>query len=300
ELPLVVAEALSAFPMPPFTIHTNDRRLVEGFYRGLGITEPGEVLRAVDKFDKIGPAGVAAALTEIGLSDAQLKACLALAEISSTDGSFADEVRALGVRHELLDVGIEALTAVVEAAGRQVPGLVVADLRIARGLDYYTGTVYETFVTGHESFGSVCPGGRYDALASDGKRTYPGVGLSIGVSRLLGLLIGRGLVTASRSVPTCVLIAVPAEGDRTAAELVASRLRARGISTEVSPDAAKFGRQIRYADRRGIPHVWFLGSGDRGDEVKDLRSGEQNAADADTWAPPPADLHPTVVAASGA
>src|SRR5690606_31021992 len=102
--------------------------------------------------------------------------------------------------------GLNELAAVVEAAAKEAPGLVVADMRIARGLDYYTGTVYETFLEGHEGLGSICSGGRYDTLASDGKNTYPGVGLSIGVSRLLVPLLQSGRLTATREVPTCVLV----------------------------------------------------------------------------------------------
>ena len=137
------------------------------------------------------------------------------------------------------------------------PGALVADLKIARGLDYYTGTVYETQLEGHESWGSFCSGGRYDALASDGRTTYPGVGISIGVSRLLGLLIGKGLLAASRSTPACVLVAVNDEEGRPTSTRVATALRSRGIACEVAPKPAKFGKQIRYAERRGIPYVWF-------------------------------------------
>ena len=139
------------------------------------------------------------------------------------------------------------------------PGRVVADLRIARGLDYYTGTVYETALVGYESWGAVCSGGRYDALASDGRTTYPGVGISIGVSRILGLLLGKGLVRASRSTPAAVLVAVTSEESRARSVAVAGSLRSRGIPCEVAPRADKFGKQIRYAERRGIPYVWFPG-----------------------------------------
>jgi histidyl-tRNA synthetase len=161
---------------------------------------------------------------------------------------------------------------------------VEADLRIARGLDYYTGTVYETFLLGHPEFGAVCSGGRYDELASDGVRAYPGVGVSIGVTRLMGLIVSRGLATASRSTPAAVLVAVNDE---------ASRPRC-----EVAPAAAKFGKQIRYADRRGIPFVWFPArDAEAVDEVKDIRTGEQQPADERAWSPPAEDLHPTVIAA---
>jgi histidyl-tRNA synthetase len=216
-----------------------------------------------------------------------------MASIRTEDTSFVDHVRALGVEHPLLDEGLTELAAVVGAAHARMPGALVADLKIARGLDYYTGTVYETQLVGYESFGSVCSGGRYDALASDGKTTYPGVGISLGVSRLMGVLVGRGLVSVSRSVPTAVLVAVTDEGTRAASESVADALRARGISTEVAPKADKFGKQIRYADRRGIPFVWFPGTED-GHAVKDIRSGDQVPADPGSWSPPQEDLAPVV------
>src|SRR5690606_34262542 len=118
----------------------------------------------------------------------------------------------------------------------------------------------------------ICSGGRYDSLATAGDEVYPGVGLSIGVSRLLGRLFGTRALTVSRAVPTCVLVALPSEEDRPAVMRTAAALRHRGIPTEVSPSAAKYGKQIRFAERRGIPYVWFPGEPD---SVKDIRSGEQ-------------------------
>ena len=293
ELPLVIADAFNRLPVPRFRIQVNNRKIPEGFYLGLGIEDVAGVLRTVDKLDKIGPDNVTALLTEGGLSDTQAKAVLQLAEIATTDASFADQVRALGVRHETLDEGLEQLSQVMTAANEHAPGLLVADLRIARGLDYYTGTVYETQLIGHESYGSICSGGRYDSLASDGRTTYPGVGISIGVSRLLARLLGQGLVAATRSTPTAVLVALADEESRADAMRTAAALRARGIPVEVAPAAAKFGKQIRFADRRGIPFVWFSGPG--GDSVKDIRSGEQVDADVSVWTPPADDLRPRVV-----
>ncbi|MEV4723698.1 histidine--tRNA ligase [Micromonospora humida] len=293
EMPLVIGDALRSLPIPPVLIQVNNRKICEGFYRGIGLTDPEAALRAVDKLDKIGPAKVADLLAETaGASAAQADACLALAGISAPDASFADAVHALGVRDPLLDEGVAELVAVVETAAAHAPGLCVADLRIARGLDYYTGTVYETQLVGYERFGSICSGGRYDNLASAGSVSYPGVGISIGVTRLLGLLFGAEALSISRSVPTCVLVAVAAEEDRAASNAVAEALRSRGVPTEVSPSAAKFGKQIRYAERRGIPYVWFPGG--EGHQVKDIRSGEQVDALADRWSPPPADLTPVI------
>lgn len=298
ELPLVIAEALGGLPLPggfdpPITILTNNRKISEGFYRGLGITDVTGVLRAVDKLDKIGADAVVDLLTEtVGCSKEQADACVRLARITTTDDSFTERVAELGVRHELLDQGLEELARVVRTAAEHAPGLLVADLRIARGLDYYTGTVYETLLRGREGLGSVCSGGRYDALASDGRTSYPGVGLSIGVSRLLVPLLNAGELVASRSTPSCVLVALPDEEQRNECLRIASMLRGRGIPTEVAPEPSKYGKQIRYADRRGIPYVWFPQPA--GGEVRDIRSGEQLAADPVTWTPPEEDLRPTI------
>ena len=292
EVALVMAEVFRALPCPPAVILVNNRKLAEGFYRGVGAADPSAVLRVIDKLDKIGPDKVRTLLVEeAGLTVEATEKCLILAKISTPDTSFVDQVLALGVEDPLLSQGLSELAAVVGAAAERSPGSLRADLSIARGLDYYTGTVYETVLQGFESFGSVCSGGRYDALASDGRTSYPGVGISLGVSRLLSVLLGRGLVKASRSVPTAVLVAVNDEQARRRSDDVATALRARGINCEVAPQADKFGKQIRYADRRGIPYVWFPGEPD---SVKDIRSGQQSDADCSSWEPPQIDLHPHV------
>jgi histidyl-tRNA synthetase len=147
---------------------------------------------------------------------------------------------------------------------------------------------------GYERLKSVGGGGRYDALASDGRTTYPGVGVSFGVSRTLVPLISEGVLSGSRPVPSAVLVAVTDEESRPASEAVARALRRRGVPCEVAAGAQKFGKQIRYAERRGIPFVWFPQPG-AGHEVKDIRSGDQAAADPESWTPPEADLRPTVL-----
>ncbi len=295
EMPLVIAEAFARLPVGEFRIQVNNRKIPEGFYLGIGLTDVVTTLRIVDKLDKIGAGAVAEMLIESGASVEQAGQCLALAEIHSDDLGFVDRVRALGVSHPTLDEGLDALAAVIRAGMEHAPGVVVADLRIARGLDYYTGTVYETQLVGDEDWGSVCSGGRYDSLASDGRTTYPGVGISIGFTRLVHLLITKRGLTADRSTPACVLVAVTDEASRGTSSRVAGELRARGIPCEVAPSAAKFGKQIRYADRRGIPFVWFPGADGAGDQVKDIRSGEQVDADAVLWEPPATDLRPALV-----
>ena len=307
EVPLIMHEALSALPVPAVTIHVSNRKVAQGFYQSIGIDADRliEVLRVVDKLDKIGPEKVAAELTQsVGTTAQQAAQALRLATITGTDGQdVSDQVlRALAGAEptELLIEGLAELTALLEATGRRRPGAVIADLKIARGLDYYTGTVYESFMAGHEDLGSVCSGGRYDSLATNGKRTFPGVGISIGLSRLLARVIGEGLVQVSRAVPTTVLVAVTDEAHRCASDAVADALRARGISADVAPSAAKFGKQIKAADKRSIPSVWFPGSEGAPDSVKDIRSGEQVEADAATWQPPAEDAAPRITVSPAA
>ena len=304
EVARVMAEAMAALPVPRLTLQVNNRKLIQGFYAGIGANDIDAVMRVIDKLDKLPAETIAKMLVdEAGLTDEQAAQCLQLAEIRTTDTSFAERVRALGVESELLDQGLSELTAVIEGcapvSGDRVQ--VVADLRIARGLDYYTGTVFETLMEGYESLGSICSGGRYDSLATDGKTTYPGVGISLGVSRMLVPLLSSGRLTASRSVPSAVMVALVDVESRPQSDEIANRLRARGIPTEVAPAPQRFGKQIRTAERRGIPFVWFPGApgdGDtegRPDQVKDIRSGDQVDADPDTWTPPAEDLRPQVV-----
>lgn len=301
EVPLVIAEVFRRLPVGGFRIQVNNRKVPEGFYLGIGLTDVVGTLRIVDKLAKIGPEKVTALLVDAGATPEQARLCLALADIRETDASFVDRVRALGVEHPTLDEGLGALAAVITAGAERAPGVLVADLSVARGLDYYTGTVYETQLVGSEDWGSVCSGGRYDSLASDGRTTYPGVGISIGVTRLVHLLVAKRGLTATRSTPAAVLVAVVDEDGRRRSDRVADALRARGVPCEVAPTAAKFGKQIRYADRRGIPFVWFPGAGEGdGDQVKDIRSGEQVDADAASWSCPPADLRPGVVTTADA
>ncbi|GLB67430.1 histidine--tRNA ligase [Arthrobacter mangrovi] len=300
ELALVIVEALGALPIPDFRLRVNNRKLAEGFYRGIGLDDTAGVLRSIDKLEKIGPEKVSALLQEeLGATLEQAEAALKLASIRTEDTSFVEQVRALGVSNELLDTGLDELEQVIAEASRRAPGRVLADLSIARGLDYYTGTVYETVLVGHEQLGSICSGGRYDALASKGNRKFPGVGLSIGVTRLVMRILAQDFATASRQVPTAVLVTLANDDSWSQAQDVAAQLRSRGISVEVAAKAEKFGKQIKYADRRGIPFVWFT-TDDGGavvHEVKDIRSGEQVPADPALWTPPAEDLQPQIVAA---
>jgi histidyl-tRNA synthetase len=301
EVARVMSEGLAALSdlLPAMRLQVNNRKLIQGYYQGIGAADTEAVMRVIDKIDKV-PADVIAQMLvdEAGLDDTQAKQCLELAGIRSTDTSFVDQVRALGVSNELLEEGLSELAAVIEGCAPVTSDrfVVEADLRIARGLDYYTGTVFETVMEGLESLGSICSGGRYDSLATDGRTTYPGVGISLGISRMLVPLLTKGLLSADRSVPSAVLVALPDEESRAACDEIAQLLRSNGVPTEVAATPQKFGKQIRYAERRGIPFVWFPGGESAPHQVKDIRTGDQADADPTTWRPPEQDLTPTVTA----
>jgi histidyl-tRNA synthetase len=299
EIAKVMSHALTSLDfLPPLRLQVNNRKLIEGFYRGVGAPDVAAVMRVIDKLDKMPRDTIRTQLVQqVGLSGDQADVCLALASIRTADTSFVEQVRALGVEHDDLDTGLAELQAVIAGCLPLTSERyrVEADLSIARGLDYYTGTVFETRMAGYESLGSICSGGRYDSLATDGSVTYPGVGISLGITRLIVPLLARGALTASRSVPSAILVALVSEDRRAESEAVADALRARGIACEVAGSAQKYGRQIRAAERRGIPFVWFPAAGDAGHEVKDIRSGDQVGADPNAWVPPAADRKPEVV-----
>lgn len=290
EMALLLHEVVSSLPIPQIQLRINNRKVLEGFYRSLGLENITDVLRTVDKLDKIGEDGVKKVLvSENGLNEAQADKCLAIARIRGAGKQVVDEVRALGQTHPILEQGLEELGFVMAALEGLPEGAAIADLHIARGLDYYTGTVYEGVFVEHPQLGTVCSGGRYDNLASDEKHKLPGVGVSVGISRILGLMFGKGALRASRQSPTAVLVALPNDGDRPRCYELARKLRARGVATEVFYAPHKFGKQIRYAEKKGIPYVLF--PGEAGLEIKDIRSGAQSPFDIESWLPPEEDLH---------
>jgi histidyl-tRNA synthetase len=278
EMPWLVHETLASLPgFPPVTIRINNRKVTEGYMRGLGIEDPVPAMRILDKLDKVGQDGVRAMLE---MPDELVDRLLSLVAINSDDVSFADQVRALGVSHELLDEGLEELSFVMSELAPLPAGAVIADMAIVRGFDYYTGTVYEGVMQGHESLGAVCSGGRYDNLAAGAREPLPGVGISIGVSRILGRLFGQGLLAAERKTPTVVLVAHVGEGPGA----VVRALRERGIPAEAYHESAKLDKQMKYANAKGIPYVWL--PFEDGHVVRDMATGDQEPAEAGSWSPP--------------
>ncbi len=287
ELAYLLVDSLKRLPIPPVDLKISHRKVLEGFYRGLGIENIPATLRILDKLAKIGVEAVLEQLQTQQLTSAVAQSCIALAQIRSQHLDVIDQVRALGVCHPLLDEGLYELQQVMTTLHDMDQREVWVDLSIARGLDYYTGTVYEGYLRGHESLGAICSGGRYDRLAGSVQKPMPGVGVSIGLTRLLGFVLQQGLVPIPAASSALVYIILPDESARIEALRVATQLRSRGISVDIHHQPQNFGKQMRQAEKRGIPYVWFLaGTADvPGHVIKHLASGTQQAADPVSWLP---------------
>jgi histidyl-tRNA synthetase len=295
ELPAVIYNVFRDLGIGPFAIQINNRKLMRGYLRVLGIDDADRqalVLREVDKLDKRGADHVRATLTgdAVGLSSDVADRLLAFVETRSTSLSDAiGKLDALGGGNADLDEGIAELKEVltlVHAFG--VPESHFAlNLSIARGLDYYTGTVYETTLNDHPEIGSICSGGRYENLASHyTKSKLPGVGISIGATRLFWQLREAGLIGAARST-IHALVAQMDEAELPRYVALAAELRDAGVNTEVVLEAGKLARQFKYADRIGARFVLVLGSDEIANgtvTVKDLRAETQRAIARDALA----------------
>src|SRR3954469_23993943 len=273
EMPWLAYDALASLGLPPVTIRLNNRKITEGYMRAIGVPDEALVpaMRVLDKLDKVGADAVRAMLN---LPDAQVDKLLSLVSIRSESTDF---FRELDASHPMLDEGLEELAFVMDELAALPPGAVVADMGTVRGFDYYTGTVYEGLMQGHESLGAIASGGRYDNLAAGAREPLPGVGISIGVSRILGRLFGQGLLPAGRKSPTVVLVARVGAPARE----VLRDLRLRGIPSEAYHEEAKLAKQMKDANDKGIPYVWL--PFEDGHVVRDMASGDQ--VEASSWNP---------------
>jgi len=284
EIPAVIYRTFHALGLEKFRIRVNNRKVLNGFFAILGLTEQaGDVMRTVDKLEKIGPDKVRAILTE----DFAVPAAAAdeLLSFISCPGSSADKLSFLETyrgRNDIFDAGLTELATVVNyvsAFGVPEANFEV-DLTIARGLDYYTGTVYETILTDHPEIGSICSGGRYDNLAEYyTDRTLPGVGISIGVTRLFYVLQEQKMLSEEILTAPADAVVIPMGADCTAfAVETATVLRAAGVRTQVYFEERKFKQKIGFADRSGIPFALIIGSDEAAEGVagvKDMATGEQ-------------------------
>ena len=283
EIPAIIYRTFTALGLQRFQIRVNNRKILGGFYSMLGLSEKaGDIMRTVDKLEKIGPEKVTEILTEdLGVSDADAEAILSFISIRGSNGQVLEALEAWRGRDALFDQGLEELKAVagyLSAFGVPEHNFAV-DLTIARGLDYYTGTVYETAMLDHPEIGSICSGGRYDDLAeyyTDKK--LPGVGISIGVTRLFYVLEEQGMLSDQMVTAPADVLVIPMSDDLQAAIQTATALRDAGIRTQLYTEKKKFKARIGYAAKLGIPYAVFLGEDEIAQGVvscKDLAAGQQ-------------------------
>jgi histidyl-tRNA synthetase len=287
EIPSIIYKTFSALGLKRFQIRVNNRKILSGFYSMLGLTEKsGDIMRTVDKLDKIGSEKVRALLMEdLALSESD--ACEILKFIG-TDGSTGEVLTALEGyqgRDSVFDEGLQELKTVVQylsAFGVPEENFVV-DLTIARGLDYYTGTVYETTLLDHPEIGSICSGGRYDNLAAFyTDRQLPGAGISIGLTRLFYVLGEQGMLNPTLPTAPADVLILPMTEDLTAAIRLATLLRDNGIRTQLHCEDRKFKQKLSYADKLKIPFVVILGENELRENMltcKDMATGEQTRMD---------------------
>ncbi len=284
EIPAIIYRTFTALGLKKFVIRVNNRKVLNGFYAMLGLTaKSGDIMRTVDKLEKIGEKSVRDLLTsdEIGLSPDQAAEILKFIAIKGGNGEVLAALGDYRGRDPLFDEGLDELTAVARhLAAFGVPeDHFVLDLTIARGLDYYTGTVYETTMVDHPEIGSICSGGRYDNLAEYyTEKSLPGVGISIGLTRLFFVLEDQGYLNDGLNTAPADALILPMTEDLSPAITLATALRAAGVRAQVYGEQKKFKQKMTYADKLGVPYVIFLGEEEIAAgqaAVKDMRTGEQ-------------------------
>ena len=283
EIPSIIYQTFTRLGLKRFQIRVNNRKILNGFYAMLGLTEQsGAIMRTVDKLDKIGADKVRELLlSDCGLREDHAAEILKFIAITGSNAEVLAALEGYMGRHELFDAGLSELKTVVKyLADFGVPEENFAvDLTIARGLDYYTGTVYETTLLDHPEIGSVCSGGRYDNLAEYyTDRQLPGVGISIGLTRLFYVLGEQGMLNPDLPTAPADVLVLPMTEDLAPAISLSTRLRGAGVRTQLYTEQKKFKAKMNYADKIGVPYVIFLGDDEIAAGVvacKDMKTGEQ-------------------------
>ena len=283
EIPTFIYQVFSKLGLKRFCISVNNRKILNGFYAMLGLTEQsGDIMRTVDKLDKIGAEKVRSILVEdLALSAENADEILKFIAIRGTNAEVLAALEGYRGKNEVFDTGLDELITVTRyLAAFGVPEENFAvDLTIARGLDYYTGTVYETRMTDHPEIGAICAGGRYDNLAGYyTDRQLPGVGVAIGLTRLFYVLEEQGMLNPELPTAPADCLILPMSEDLAPAISLATQLRAQGIRVQLYSEQKKFKAKIQYADKLGIPYVIFLGDDEIAQglcSVKKLATGEQ-------------------------
>ena len=283
EIPAIIYKVFRGFGLSRFQIRVNNRKILNGFYAMLGLSErSGEIMRTVDKLDKIGAEKVKTILTEdCGLEEAQAGEILAFIAIRGTNAQVIQALEGYAGRNEMFDQGLSELkTVTANLAAFGVPEANFAvDLTIARGLDYYTGTVYETTLLDHPEIGSVCSGGRYDNLAGYYiEKDLPGVGISIGLTRLFYVLDEQGLLNPQLPSAPADALVLPMTESAAPAIALAETLRAAGLRVQLYGEQKKFKQKMAYANKLGVPFAVLLGEDEISQgvcSVKNMTTGEQ-------------------------
>jgi len=284
EIPAIIYTVFSRLGLRKFQIRINNRKILNGFYAMLGLTEKsGDIMRTVDKLEKIGADTVRAIFVDdLGIAPEQADEIMGFTAIHGTNEQVLAALEGYRGRNPLFDEGLSELTTVTKyLSGFGVPqDNFAVDLTIARGLDYYTGTVYETTLLDHPEIGSVCSGGRYDNLAEYyTDRQMPGVGISIGLTRLFYVLGEQGMLNAEVPTAPADALILPMTDDLSAAVALATQLRANGLRTQLYTEAKKFKAKMNYADKLGVPFVLILGEDEIASGVvtcKNMKTGEQS------------------------
>lgn len=281
EFPAIINEIFGQFGFGEFTIRLNNRMILNGFFEGIGLVSVSrDVLRTIDKMEKITRDELVQELGVIGLDESQIERVLDFTAITGSNDEVLAALKQLGIESELFDEGVSKLEVLIDALRvMEVPeSRFQIDLKIARGLDYYTGTVYETILNDYPGVGSVCSGGRYDDLAGYYTTTdLPGVGISIGLSRLFSALREiPGLIQATSQSPADVVVMPFGDEQVVNAISVAAMLRDAGIATMLYTEPIKVAKKLRFADRMGFRYVILIGSQDIASgtvSLKDMVSG---------------------------
>ena len=283
EIPAIIYQTFTSLGLKRFQIRVNNRKILNGFYAMLGLTaRSGDIMRTVDKLDNIGAEKVRTLLTdEVGVSAESADEILKFIAITGGNEQVLAALESYRGRNEVFDEGLDQLNTVVKylsAFGVPAENFAV-DLTIARGLDYYTGTVYETTLLDHPEIGSVCSGGRYDNLAEYyTDKQLPGVGISIGLTRLFYVLGEQGMLNPGLPTAPADVLILPMTAELAPAVTLATRLRAAGVRTQLYTEQKKFKAKMSYADKLGVPYVVFLGDDEIAGNVvacKDMASGQQ-------------------------
>ena len=283
EIPAIIYKVFRGFGLSRFQIRVNNRKILNGFYDMLGLSSrSGDIMRTVDKLDKIGADKVKAILMEdCGLTEEQAEEILTFIAIRGTNAQVIAALEGYAGRNEKFDQGLtelKAVTANLSAFGVPEENFAV-DLTIARGLDYYTGTVYETTLLDHPEIGSVCSGGRYDNLAGYYiDKSLPGVGISIGLTRLFYVLDEQGLLNPQLPSAPADALVLPMTESAAPAIALAETLRSAGLRVQLYGEQKKFKQKMAYANKLGVPFAVLLGEDELAEgmcSVKDMRTGEQ-------------------------